>query len=71
VALKFGSFSITLCSLFLKDVASVLHFLSIGTSRLINNGESINFWHDNCPLTLQFPLVFAETKNDSLSIAQI
>jgi hypothetical protein len=53
MALKFGSFSTALCSPFWKGVASVLYFLAIGTSRLIGNGENINFWHDtwydNCP----------------------
>jgi zinc-binding in reverse transcriptase len=64
-----------MCSPFWKDVVSVKHFLTIGSSRLIGLGDSIDFWHDtwfeNCPLTLYYPLVYVKVKNDRLTLSQI
>jgi hypothetical protein len=73
--LKYGSYSLTLCFPFWKNVMSVHNFLAIGTSCIVGNGKTINFWHDtwhnNCPLTLQFSLVFAKVKNDKVSLTQV
>jgi hypothetical protein len=52
-------------------VVSVSHFLVIGASRVIGDETTINFWYDNCPLSLHFPLVYVKVKNDRVTLAQV
>jgi hypothetical protein len=46
ITIKYGFFSLHMCSPFWKDVVSVKYFLAISSSKLIGSGDSIDFWHD-------------------------
>jgi hypothetical protein len=75
ISIKYKNFSTSACSPFWRDVCSVLYFVVIDSTRLVGNGESINFWHDNwfnnCSLALQFPLVFSKAKSDRVNLSQV
>jgi hypothetical protein len=75
VTSTFFAFSLVKCSSFWKDVMSLSHFISMGTIRIVGDGSTINFWldswHNNLPLALQFSLIFAKSKSDRITLAQV